>query len=618
MPPAKEDGWAMTFVPRLRLATTIALTLLWPLAAAAGTRFNAIAAGDMSTNDAIQWTRTTDDAGAGRAISTLQVEVATDETFSAPLAYAAASVADNDFAAKADATGLAANQRYFYRFVNTADGSKSATGTFKTAPAADQAVAVRFGFSGDTHGAWRPFPVIAGIAAENLDAFMFIGDTMYETASKGSSAAPNLTPSSSRAEAQAALVVYNRKYLENIEGVTPDGAMTTEGQQGLVPLFAAVGHYTLIDNHELGNKALQSGGAPIAAPNPNTDPAFDVNTTGAFNNQTVAFQTLEKSFFDYHPMRVTINGTPASGFSFAGPVVNAPADPRMNGTARNYFAQPWGANVVYIQLDDRSYRDVRLKEEHGARADNPARSMLGATQLAWFEDQLKANKGKWQVIGISSPIDVQGNDGGKSWAGGYDAERNAIFKFIADNGIRNVVFLSTDDHETRISQLAYEAVPGDAASYTQVPQVFEIVTDPIGSDNQCSEPSGNPAFCRADSLADLDEALKDYQATTLPGLQAGTPMNGGFNGHPVIGAGKWNGIEGLRNVFNALDSDAGKHPQAIDFYSPNTFSYATLGFSADGSNLHVEVKGIPAYGANTFPATSPPLQLLLSFNVARE
>jgi hypothetical protein len=325
---------------------------------------------------------------------------------------------------------------------------------------------------------------------------------------------------------------------------------------------------------------------------------------------------MEKSFFDYHPTRVTVNGTPAAGFAFSGPVVNAPDDPRMNGTARNYFVQAWGKNVVYIQLDDRSYRDVRMKEERGARADNPGRTMLGKTQLVWFEQALLANKGKWQVVAVSSPIDVTGDDGGKSWAGNYNAERNAIFKFIAENGIRNVVFLSTDDHETRIAQLAYEATPGDPKTYSQVPEAFEIVTGPIGSDNACSAASGNPDFCKGASLADIEAALKKNGNKTLPGLQAGTPMAGGFNA-PVAGQGRWKGITGLRNVANILDPTADRTPQPFDFYSPNTFSYTTLTFSADGFTLHVDVEGIPDYGENSFPPAASPLRSLLSFDVVR-
>ena len=45
---------------------------------------------------------------------------------------------------------------------------------------------VRFAFSGDAHGAWRPFPLVRGFGDLKLDYFVFLGDTMYESASQGS------------------------------------------------------------------------------------------------------------------------------------------------------------------------------------------------------------------------------------------------------------------------------------------------------------------------------------------------------------------------------------------------------------------------------------------------
>src|SRR5262252_2857920 len=89
----------------------------------------------------------------------------------------------------------------------------------------------------------------------NLDYFVFLGDTMYETASTGSPAA--VDPFADPAQA---LEDYRRKYLENILPVKPGGF------PGLQALFAAQGNYTLLDNHELGNAQFMSGGAPPGEP----------------------------------------------------------------------------------------------------------------------------------------------------------------------------------------------------------------------------------------------------------------------------------------------------------------------------------------------------------------
>ena len=221
---------------------------------------------------------------------------------------------------------------------------------------------MKFGFSGDADGRFRPYPSIANLATQKLDFFVFLRDAMYETASTGSPAVPVISgPTVDPTQLSEGLKAYDNKYLENVLGVDPaTGRPSASGQQSLQPMLAATGSYTLLDNHELGNRSLQSGGAPPSAPPETTDPAFDVNTTGSYDNKTAAFQTIEKSFLDFHPTRAALLGDPAAGYTLSGPQVTAPADPRSNGTPQVYFAQQWGANCIYIQTDDRSYRDIRL------------------------------------------------------------------------------------------------------------------------------------------------------------------------------------------------------------------------------------------------------------------
>src|SRR5438132_2300512 len=166
----------------------------------------------------------------------------------------------------------------------------------------------------------------------------------------------------------------------------------------------------------------------------------------------------------------------------------------------------WGANSIYVQTDDRSYRDIRLKtsgaaDDLGPRADNPNRTMLGTTQLQWLDDTLlQAQKDgtPWKFVAISSPIDQVGSpsetglqpngqpDGtqtpdGKSWWGGYRSEREQLLKFIADNHIDHVVFLTTDDHMARVTQLQYLTDPNDPNSKALVPGAFQLLAGPIGA-----------------------------------------------------------------------------------------------------------------------------------------
>src|SRR5262249_37663489 len=264
-------------------------------------------------------------------------------------------------------------------------------------------------------------------------------------------------------------------------------------------------------------------------------------------------------------------------------------------------------------------------DETGPRADNSQRTMLGQTQLAWLKEGLVAahNNGvTWKFVAISSPIDQIGpiggaftltngpnngpgtfssveSDGGKSWMGGYRAERNALLKFIADNHIKNVVFLTTDDHQLRINELGY-FTQFDAngtpiqSSYTRVPRTFLIVAGPIGATG--------PDAITDHSIANSLTLAQNFAARQIA------------LGIDPIGLDPL--YPGLRDVRREGDAQADVLRQAFDFYSPDTFNYATLEVGACPT-LTVTVKGINSYAVNTFPqpTSSNPVREILSFKV---
>jgi alkaline phosphatase D len=118
--------------------------------------------------------------------------------------------ATSDFTLKLDATGLTSNSQYYFRFVGP-DGVTSPTAQFTTAPMPNEKVDVRFGFSGDADGRFRPYPSIADIASRKLNYFIFLGDTMYETQDAGSSAVPIITgETTDPASLSQALAAYNQ------------------------------------------------------------------------------------------------------------------------------------------------------------------------------------------------------------------------------------------------------------------------------------------------------------------------------------------------------------------------------------------------------------------------
>jgi phosphodiesterase/alkaline phosphatase D-like protein/predicted nucleic acid-binding Zn ribbon protein len=549
--------------------------------------FSGVAAGDATTSSEILWTRTVDAATKQGIATNLTVQLSTDASFATiAKSYAGLTDANRDYTLKVDATGLTSGTKYYYRF-QTGGGDTSGVGTFKTAIDPTKAAAVRFGFSGDYDGLMRPYPSTADFGKLNLDFFANIGDTMYENVSKSSVAAAdpavNLTQ---------ALIDYRAKYLENLQPTTPGGFA------GLQTFFASQGNYTALDNHELGNKQLINGGAPaslaLLAGNGTNDSTLDVNKTGTFINQTAGFKTLEQAYLDYQPVREKI--------------ISAPTDARTNGTVQLYNANQWGANVLYLNTDTRSYRDVRLKtsagaDDTGVRADNVDRTMLGTTQLAWLKQNLldaQKNGTTWKFVSVTDPIDQigaigSGLDGGKSWIGGYRAERNDLLKYIADNGIKNVIFLSADDHQNRINEITYLDNVNDPSSVRVLAGAISVVDGPIGATGP--DTITDHSFANIKALADKLAAAQTAVGVNPIGLSAD--------------------FAGLKNVVREGDPNANTNRQAVDFYSPDTFNYTTFDVSADGKTLNVNVQGINSYlkDTNPEPSAANPVRSILSFSL---
>jgi 3-phytase/alkaline phosphatase D len=74
-------------------------------------------------------------------------------------------------------------------------------------------------------------------------------------------------------------------------------------------------------------------------------------------------------------------------------LVSETGDPRSGKTGKFYRAVPWGKSAELILLDDRSYRDAVPPAADDPSATGCGRTMLGAPQLKWFQDELLAAKG---------------------------------------------------------------------------------------------------------------------------------------------------------------------------------------------------------------------------------
>jgi phosphodiesterase/alkaline phosphatase D-like protein len=488
-----------------------------------------VAAGDMRAASAILWTRT------ARA-EMLTPEVSTKPTFEDPIRLApAATTSESDFTTKRAVSRLAEGTRYYYRFV-TDKGVASPTGTFTVPYGANDRSPVRMAFTGDADWRWKPYPLLASLAREPVDFFLFLGDLVYEYAD---------------IEARTAvedLAGYRMKYRENREP-------RPGSPSGMVPmrdLYAAFGQYSVIDNHDVAYSHANFGDAP---PYPEGGAVHQ----GGFVNKTSGFYDRLRAYREYQPVREEVH--PRTG------------DARTDGTNRLYRSYAWGANVELIVLDTRSYRDARLKGSEDSMASSCTRTMLGATQMKWLQDtlgQAQRRRAKWKVIVTSSPIQEFGGpsqvvadvDGVKSWAGNYRCERNRILAFIDASAIDNVVFVTTDYHFTTVNDLYYETDPGNRKSERKrARNALEIMTGPLGAIN------GPVPYGRK------------VDVTGLSREQAQRRMLDVWNGDEPDADGKRMGLK-----------QAGLPP--LEKVSFLTFTYAVLTFTE--KDLQVQVKGIPA------------------------
>ena len=125
-------------------------------------------------------------------------------------------------------------------------------------------------------------------------------------------------------------------------------------------------------------------------------------------------------------------------------------------------------DVDFFLLDGRTYRTNPFVEE---------RTMLGPVQKAWLLDGLRASEATFKVI--ASP--VAWADGAKpgsrdTWSG-FPEEREEIFRFVEENGVRGVVLLSSDRH--RSEAWAIERESGYAFHDLLSGQLTNIHTHPV-------------------------------------------------------------------------------------------------------------------------------------------
>jgi alkaline phosphatase D len=339
--------------------------------------------------------------------------------------------AEDDWTGQVHLTGLSPARTYSYR-VRFVPGRRSAHGSFKTPPAEPEAAPVRLAFGGDVAGqnvcrdASEGFPILDTIRAWRPDVFVGLGDMIYAD------------------NACAATGMYGNAQLPGAFGPAIDlpGFWAHWRYSREEPtsrrLLASTSYVGVWDDHEVIN---------------DLGPHTDIGPAPPYPPELHLLPIGLRAFLDYTP------------------VVTAP---------RLYRSLRWGRHLELFVLDTRSYR-----APNSAADDDPdhPKTMLGQEQLAWLKQGLVDSDATWKVIVSSVPMSIPtgfpASNGRDGWANfdqttGFERELLDILGFMAENGIDNPVWITTDVHFA------------EAFRYTPFPEhpdfaVHEIATGPLNA-----------------------------------------------------------------------------------------------------------------------------------------
>jgi phosphodiesterase/alkaline phosphatase D-like protein len=372
-----------------------------------------VSSGDVTQTSAVVWTRAIE---PGRVV----FQIATDASFAHIVDTERAVVTDPLVPVKVEFDHLKPGQHYFYRAIDASGDTMG--GSFATANELGTHHGFNFAIVADQHGELAPFPAIKNAVTADLDLVVKLGDTVY--ADFPSSLPPATTLDEFRLKHDE---VYSSHH----------------GFDFLAELQARTPVLSVIDDHEVINNFAGGAGQP-----------------GDFFNETPLYQNGLQAFKEYNAIEDrTYSGTGEDLF---------------DGKPDLYRYNTYGSDAAIIMVDARSFRDAELPGPANplSPADvgkflsasfDASRTMLGDVQLARLEQDLldaRDNGITWKFVMVGEAIQNFGPLGAGDRYEGYAAERDALLKFIDDNHIENVVFVSADTHWTSVNNLTYQDALG--------------------------------------------------------------------------------------------------------------------------------------------------------------
>jgi len=312
-----------------------------------------VASGDPLTDRVILWTHATFEQSTDDVQLTYQV--ATDNNFSSVVSTGIATAsASNNYTVKVDATGLAAGNEYFYRFV-ARGGFSSSVGKTRTLPAnsvTEVKLAV-FSCSSYAHGY---FSVYEAAASSDAQFALHLGDYIYEYKDGEYPTTPVVGRNVSPSTEIYSLADYRMRHAQQ------------KSDPSLKTLHARMPMIAVWDDHEFANDAFMTGAE-------NHTEA----TEGTFAARKAA---ALQAYHEWMPIRTGVDKSVIyRSFNFGNLLSLHMLDTRIIGREK--------------QL---ALTEIQTPAGYAAWTST-SRQLMGSTQTTWLATQMATSTAKWQVLG---------------------------------------------------------------------------------------------------------------------------------------------------------------------------------------------------------------------------
>ena len=366
--------------------------------------------------------------------------------------------------------GLQPDRWYFYRF--RAGEAVSATGRTRTFPAPDaEAARMRLAYASCQRWDHGYFSAYRHMAAENLDAVLFLGDYIYEY--------PNATH---------AVRVPTGGWVTTLDDYRARYALH-RSDPDLQAMHAACPWLVTWDDHEVQNDYagthVGENGPPVA---------------NFLARRAAAYQ----AYYEHMPLRASVLTQGLQGLSSGAEM-------------RIYGQSAFGKLATLYMLDDRQYRDPQACTPDGkpgsavldpaqcANWNDPGRTLLGSSQEQWLNHALAQGSSGWNLIAQQTLFGTRnfGSSAGQTvWNDGWDgypAARQRVTAALQQHRVANPVLLGGDVHENWVGHVKADYRQPDSATLGVEFCGTSITSRGGGNAKTAERLAKNPHFIFADA-----------------------------------------------------------------------------------------------------------------------